>query len=230
MSITVTTLAESNSTTDGTSFATASISPSANKLILAFILGDRNANPAALPSLSGNGLTWVDVNNNNGDGGTVNHSLFRAMGASPSSGAVTIDWGAVTYQSCFWMIVQVDGIDTSGTNGSGAIVQSKVTNATSAAPTLAFDSATNANNAVLAHCWHAASTAAISGPTGWTNVQSRSVSSPSSYGRGGYFIGADDETDWSWTGSANYTIVQVEVKAASIVAPDPFVTVRFKAA
>ena len=79
----------------GTSATTESISPGANKLILASVSSRRNdsVDPLA-PSLSGNGLTWVQVNSIVYDTTSTSRrtiTTFRAMGSSPSSGAVTID-------------------------------------------------------------------------------------------------------------------------------------------
>ena len=50
--------------------------------------------------------------------------VFRAMGASPSAGAVTIDFAGDTHLGCAWSIVEFAGVDTGGTNGSAAVVQS----------------------------------------------------------------------------------------------------------
>ena len=41
-----------------------------------------------------------------------------------STGAVTFDFGANSQTTCEWVIDEFAGTDTSGTNGSGAIVQS----------------------------------------------------------------------------------------------------------
>lgn len=141
-------------------FVTASITPTANNLILAAIVIETttSTNPGN-PSLSGNGLTWVLVDT--AGGGSVLYDststsrrklfIFRAMGSSPSAGAVTITPNE-TSVGVLWVIDQFSGIDTSGTNGSGAIVQSAVNkDETGAATTLtatlgAFGSTNNATD------------------------------------------------------------------------------------
>lgn len=120
-------LTTNSDTTAGTSFATASISPTANRLVLAGVVS-HNTTTLASPTLTGNGLTWVSVAAVN-LGSARRLSVFRAMGSSPSAGAVTIDFGAVSQTACCWSIVQLTNPNTSGTNGSGAIVQSDTNSA-----------------------------------------------------------------------------------------------------
>lgn len=110
----------------GSTAASASISPGANSLVLAAVLNiDGDFSSPATPSLSGNGLTWTQVATlTYGPGGIARLTLFRAMGSAPSTGAVTISFGGVGQFLVGYSISQFAGADTSGTNGSGAIVQS----------------------------------------------------------------------------------------------------------
>lgn len=129
-----------------TSQATASISPASNAVIYAAIANA--ATSAATPTASGNGLTWVAVNNQL-IGTARNLTVFRAMG-SPSAGAVTFDFAAQAQNSTAWVVVQFAGADTSGTNGSGATVQSVksvlgATNTTMTNTLAALGSAANAH-------------------------------------------------------------------------------------
>ncbi|MDO8640302.1 MAG: hypothetical protein Q7R33_02060 [Nitrosarchaeum sp.] len=110
---------------DTLTFDTASITPSANKLILLSCTAYDGDSTVPEPTVSGCGLTWVKIDTRiSGD----NHrrvTLFRAMGASPSSGAVTITF-SIALWGCAWGVSEFGSVDTSGTNGSGAIVQSAV--------------------------------------------------------------------------------------------------------
>lgn len=118
-------LTSGNSSTDGTSVATASFTPTANRLILAAILTRRSGAVATQPTMTGNSLTWVLVNGGgNGGDNRERVDIFRSMGASPAAGAATWDYGGVTQHSFCWSVAEFAGIDTSGTNGSGAVVQS----------------------------------------------------------------------------------------------------------
>jgi hypothetical protein len=121
MAIAGSNLTTNSNVTPAASYNTASISPGSNRLILAAVLAsdDAAATPPTL-TLSGNGLTWVQVRRYVIDSET-SFSLFRAMGASPSSGAVTISSDVTTFHSALWTISEYDGVDTGGTNGSAAV-------------------------------------------------------------------------------------------------------------
>lgn len=115
--------------TDGTSTATtASVTPSANKLqLLSVTARTGDSTDTGTPTITGNGLTWVNIAHIVYDRTSASRKaldLFRAMGASPSTGAITIDYGSQTPSAISWALDEVSGMDTTGTNGSGAIVQS----------------------------------------------------------------------------------------------------------
>src|SRR5438445_7178536 len=76
---------------------TQSIAPGPNQLILAWVASTATPNPG-FPTLSGNGLTWVGAATAVGN----RIALFRAMGASPTAGPVTIDFGSSTQKSIAW--------------------------------------------------------------------------------------------------------------------------------
>src|SRR3990167_9125246 len=85
--ISIAALTGSTSAVDGTSFTTASITPTANALVIAVVHGRRASGDMPSPTLSGNGLTWVEIGNDD-IGGNRQTAMFRAMVASPSAGAV----------------------------------------------------------------------------------------------------------------------------------------------
>ena len=143
-------LASSGDDSNLTTYTTASITPLANRLILAWVVNTKATTPD-LPTLTGNDLTWVQVATTTFNVIAVPTSrvtLFRAMGSSPTAGAVSIDFAGVTQTSCAWSITTFNNVDTSGTNGSGAIAQSATNNVdtdTSLTVTLAaFERASNA--------------------------------------------------------------------------------------
>lgn len=121
MAVSATHKTTNKSDSGASSYSTASITPTANKLLLAAVYSGYAAGTPNQPTLTSSGLTWVAV-------GTVvvgvnRITLFRALAASPSAGAVTIDFGGQTQDRCYWSISEFDGTDVGGTNGSGAIVQ-----------------------------------------------------------------------------------------------------------
>lgn len=154
MAVVGTNLVATGGTGSITSQASASYTPSANQLVLC-IVESRTAitvDPTQ-PTLTGNGLTWVVVATIVFDDTSSSRkriTVFRSMGASPTTGAVTADFAAQTQTDVGIVVDQFSGVDTSGTNGSGAVVQSasakdNTGTATSLTATLAaFGSANNA--------------------------------------------------------------------------------------
>ncbi len=108
------------------SYTTAAYQPSPNALVLAFVVASISPPPASAPvSFTGNGLTWVLVKSTAyGNKGGWNASLWRAMGAVPTNTAGTVSFGGFAQASCAIAVLQIANVDTTGTNGSGAIVQS----------------------------------------------------------------------------------------------------------
>jgi mannan endo-1,4-beta-mannosidase len=108
---------------------TASITPASNALILVFVrngsaTGD-GADVVTMPSADG--LTFEQVGTRIygtvvGAGKQYRVTLFRAMAASPATGALSITFPR-TQGRCEWIVDQFTGVDTGGTNGSGAIAQ-----------------------------------------------------------------------------------------------------------
>lgn len=151
------TVAPTNLTSGGgavtTSAVTASVTPTANALILLSVSA-RNGNSIdpTTPTVSGNGLTWVLVNSITSDNTSTSRRmnfLFRAMGSAPTSGAITITFGE-TETDASWSVDQFTNVVQTGTNGSGAVIQNVAANdltgaATSLTVTLAaFAASTNA--------------------------------------------------------------------------------------
>lgn len=128
MAVTEAALTSGWSDTDASSYATASITPTGNLLLLAAVFASKTGG-SGIPTLSGNGVTWVQVATLLQD--TARRvTLFRGMVSSPSAGAVTIDFGGVNQLRCGWSIAEFAGINTGGTNGSAAVVQSATNTAT----------------------------------------------------------------------------------------------------
>lgn len=125
-SATAANLTHGNDTGSLSSSVTASVSPVANKLLLLTvdIRNGASTNPTA-PTVTGNGLTWVPIGACNYDSTSSSRRtvrLYRAMGASPTTGAITITYGE-TETDASWVLDQVDGVLTTGSNGADAIVQ-----------------------------------------------------------------------------------------------------------
>lgn len=210
MAVTSAHLTTGSSTTNASSYATASITPAANRLVLLATLVSVGASPTPTITVTGNGLTWVQVDTTVAAARTV--VVFRAMGASPTAGAVTIAGTSLT--SCLWSIVQFDGVDTSGTNGSGAIAQSfnsKPANTNNLSE--AFPTTPAAGNGGFAGVGNAVQELPVGG-AGWT-TQNTSQSAPTSGLAGLHAASSPAAVTATWTTSSSPFVVGVEVAAAA---------------
>lgn len=216
-------ISPNRSSTDASSYNTASGSPGANKLQLLAVhaINSAASNPAA-PTISGAGLTWVEVASSLYDTGGSNRArvtLFRAMSASPGSGALTITFSE-TMTNCEWTWIEFDGVDTSGTNGSGAIVQSATNNATATSLSVTLAAFGDATNNVAYGCFaHQANEGNTAGSGfsmtfGATSQETFGASRVASLGSE-WKTGEDTGVDMSWTTSALCGGIAVEVKMAA---------------
>jgi len=206
-----TVLTENQSTVDGASVATASITPVANQVVYAAIAA-YSAVSLVAPTATGNGLTWVQVATIALD---ANRQLtvFRAQGATPSAGAITFDFGGVTQTSFIWSVIQYSGADASGTNGSGATGQSK-TGQVAAALTLGV----TLNSALVAStsrmlAFVATSSTVVTSDSDFTRLTERSTSANTQRLESEHAIGQTNCT-CSWSPSQAAAMVALEVKAA----------------
>src|SRR6266581_4342833 len=219
--ISVTDLAEGGvSGSNIKSVPTQSIAPGANRLILAWILTTDNQTPD-VPTLSGNGLTWVLVGltywNPSGPYFQDSITLFRAMGASPTAGGVTISYSS-GQQSIAWSIVDFSGVDTSGTNGSGAVVQSATGTDDAAGPsglTITLPSAIGSGNATAGGFGNAnALTYSISPGAGYTAFSEIYLSGPQSDLRAEWRADGSATVNATQSGSFPMGGIAVEIRAA----------------
>jgi hypothetical protein len=103
-------------TTGDTSTLT-SWTPASNELILLFVaMRDESITPTA----AGNGITFSQIHKVNNVQNVGALTVFRGLDASPSTGQITVTHtGNTDTVSC--IATRFSGIDTSGSNGSGAI-------------------------------------------------------------------------------------------------------------
>lgn len=147
MPITPTVLDATAYSSDATSYSfPLSSQPGTDSLIIASYFHGAGGTVAA-PTVSGCGLTWVEVLATD-IAGLRRLSVWRAQGTVTSSGPVVFDHGSSSQTRAMALISEWFGTATSGTNGSGAIIQTVSTGAvsvSSSAPdvTLAGFSTTN---------------------------------------------------------------------------------------
>ena len=104
-----------------------------NELLLAFIATDAaSGTNITVSSVAGGGLTWVLVLRTNVQRGTS--EIWRAFAPAPLTNVTATATLSQSVASAI-TVMTFTGVDTSGTNGSGAIGASRSANAASGAPT-----------------------------------------------------------------------------------------------
>ena len=117
-----------------------------NELLLAFISADRVSSPnTTVTGVSGAGLTWVLVQRTNVQSGTA--EVWRAFSPGVLSNVTVTASLSQTVDSSM-TVMSFIGVDTSGTNGSGAIGATGTGNSNPGAPTATLTTTRN-NSLVL---------------------------------------------------------------------------------
>lgn len=179
MTITRTAIGASFDNADLASYSTASLNGGATPGYFLACIGNRqSAATVATPTLSGMGLTWVQIDTMPYAGNVNRITWFRAYG-TPTTGVVTIDFGGVTQICCEWDFNRYDGVDPSGTNGSGGIVQSTQGSGTSTTPSFTHTNAiAAANNCAVVAFRHPVNEGTTPRASAGTNVWVETGDSP----------------------------------------------------
>lgn len=214
MALITATALTSGSNASSSSIVTASITPGANKLILlSFSVADNRT----VSSISGNGLTWelIDSETTNAE---ITTFVYRAMGSSPSAGSVTVNLSGACRNA--WGINELDNVNTTGTNGSGAIKQSAKNNNGSAdnltATLAAFESTDNATFGVTGLNGNSGATAVTPGG-GFTEKTDTDGTAGGFHTVCETMFRNDNDTTVDSTSSSlmRYVIIGVEIRNAS---------------
>mgnify|MGYP007031186217 CR=1 FL=1 len=212
-------LVANSSSTDASNYTTASISPGANRLILAAVASTFSSLPNA-PTLSGNGLTWVQIATitfNTVATPLSRLTVFRALGAAPTTGAVTIAFAGQVQLNCLWGIAEFTNVDTSGTNGSGAVVQS-ATNRGNAATNLsvtlaAFASFSNATYGAFSTDLNEA----VSSGLGFSSLSDGGTSTPTQRRKTEWRNENDTLVDATATNPADWGGIAIEIRNTTVI-------------
>lgn len=173
-------LTDNVSTTDASSYATASITPGAYNLIKATFVSRTNitADPNQ-PTLTGCGLTWSVLQTVVYDDSSTSRrreTTFIAMGSSPSTGALTFDCGGQTQTTAMWTVDESVIINSTSTTPTDAIVQSKTnkdTGGTGTGLTVTLDSTPSSDNITYGVFGFGAVTGGATPGSGFTELSDR---------------------------------------------------------
>lgn len=192
-------------------FDTASISPVTGRLYLLAVESWLNSGSVNKPTVSGAGLTWVEVGTVL-NGTNMRLTLFRAMG-SGSSGALTINHGGQTQILCQWHLTEFTNVRTSGSNGADAVIQSATAqdSGSDTSITVTLGAFANPANATYGCMFHEQGVAITVG-SGFTLLSNNSVAHSA---RSEFRNDNDTSVDWTWSSSTSQKVaIGVEIGLA----------------
>jgi hypothetical protein len=209
-------LLTNTSSANATEYTTTSFTTTANALVLAYVVTSDTVLPDAhaLTSLHG---TWVEIarTNFNTTGTPLNRvSLWRTMSGSGGSSTLTNKFaGAAT--GCAFNVVQFTGVDTSGSQGSGAIAQVVMGAADATAnPAITLAALTGSANAVFAGFSSDVNPFAGTAEASWTEQFDSGYNTPATSIYGVYRLATTDNTVVVTAGSADWGGIACEIKIA----------------
>ncbi len=212
--ITPTHLTTAGDTTNQNAYTTASISLGSNELGLLWMVQTATA-ASGVSSFAGTFAgTWTQVNTFAVAATRI--TCYRSLSSTPQSGTVTLNFAAGdTTTGIAWSISKFANVNTSGSNGAGAIVQSNAqAGGAGTTTTVSLVSALeNANNVMAYGLTHAANEQLLTYGTGMTKLGDTSFATPNT-GLG--TAGGRNVTSCAptWTTSLIPRWVAVEIKAA----------------
>jgi len=204
---------------------TSSTAPAQNSLVLVITGSTASDGVNYVPAVSGLGMTWVNVSKAMvwiSPGITI----WRAMNttSTPSAGAITIDWTGLTQSRAGWLVEEFTGVDTSGTNGSGAIVQHASTTVSASNGTTTLSAFADASNATFGAWAAGGTTTNITPGSGMTEIAEVVIGNPAA----GYELASEWQNSnnttpgASWDGATDYQngfgaeIAQAAASAAAV--------------
>lgn len=208
-------LTTNGNTSSGTSYTTASVSPGANALILATIQVNNASVTPNDPTISGNGLTWVEATTTIDASNHARMTMFRAMGQTTTPGTITFDFAGQTETSAYWAVTQFNGASQAGTNGSGALVQTIGSNGCVFAATRsitftnAFSNLANATYGVIT----VTTNGNITPGNGYTEISETDLTQSTETE---WRINNSTTASWNWTGSHCEWAIAAEIAPARL--------------
>jgi hypothetical protein len=208
------------STSNVTTYASASFTPIANRLYLLGVVHSDTAPEATVPTVATTtGLAFVQVGSSIAFDTVASNvhrlTLFRAMKSSGlSNGTYTITLGDAGTGATGLLLESNDQINTGGTDGSSAVTNISTNNGdASANPTVTLGAFSNNNNAIVAFYGSDIVTAPTA-PDGWTAASHPDYNTPATGGFG-MWIGGVKSPATCTLSTSDWAAIAVEVVSAS---------------
>lgn len=202
----------SSDTTNQDAYALGTVSLAANELGLLWIVQTATAADGVASFTGTFGGTWDLVGTF--AVATLRISCYRGLSSSAQSGTLIANFAADDVTTgCLWSIHRVPGVDTSGSNGAGAIVQFIADNGSAGlgATVILDDPLSSSSNRMVYGITHAANEGAAPGSM-FTELGDTSMATP---GHGLMVAHGPNQSDApTWSTSSVSRWVAVEVKHA----------------
>lgn len=199
---------------DAASYTSASFTPNANSILLSWHFLAATTTAGTPTTSDSTSLTWNTILTDL-DGGRSAGMFWAQVGGSPASMTVTFNGsgGDGTWTGCGWQVIDITGADAAPN------VQSKLVGgdgSTSNAPTGTLDSAIGAADNRVFSFWQIRVNEAITERTNWTELGGNNGNAPNSGTESQWRNDGTNETTFgaTWTTSARYIGMAVEIKAA----------------
>lgn len=218
MAIACTNLVQNQDGTDDADSTVASATYTAGRLYLLTLCSRADSVQPTISSISaptGSGIVWTAVRAGvdfDASGSRRTLFLYRGMPTATVSSGFTITWGG-TQTAKTWSIDEITGMDTSGTQGSGAIVQSVANQGGSVTSlTVTLASFSNVQNATYGAFGNAGE-GVLSAGSGFTRFGNQRVAGEAGLGTE---FRADNDTSVDMSNSTmDIGGIAIEIKIAS---------------
>jgi hypothetical protein len=205
-------------TSDKITYTTASISPGADRLVVAFVLNATFFQSAPIPAVSGNGVNWDVVDSI--QMGDRRLSCFVGRGAAPSSGPVSVACGNILQTLCAWSIFEYDAAPGTATSviGEHRTAESRNVSTLSVTQNPGLGLNEVAIGAVMLD-----SSQLVAAGAGCTQID---VQTPTQPFPPSATLHTEDRTTpgdvgWTWTNNANAAAIVLAVKLPTPIGPQP---------
>lgn len=218
-----TSLTSGQSVADAASYQTAIVEPGANALVLLFIANTRPVFPpaaASVPTVTGNGLTWQQVQTVTLGNEDRRLTCFRALGAAPTAGQVNIDFAGELQDYCAWSLFEYEGTSAGGPTIAQSTTSAGTGEALTATLMPSADPMRNHTVGAIMLDLFADPVRPIIAGAGFTEIHQQTPNQ--AFGKGTTLqtqdsMNARSTIDWTWAGIENAAAIVLEVTAA----PEP---------
>jgi len=223
MAISVTHRTTGGSTTNGSTYTTASITMTIDTLILCWVANEEGGTLTDPDTVASTSVSFTKILGGIDDGATSGRiSLWGAIPTSTVTETVTATFTTGGSQAnCSWSLTEVDGADVSTTVANAIVQSASVTSGsqgTSGSITLAAFGDTD-NRPFAGFYTSQANTSLVAG-TDFSLLGTSNPGETNSIGSEWRSDAVDTGPDMSWTGTSHYAGIAVEVKiAASALTP-----------